>query len=64
MVNRLHRIDPAIVRRDFTAAGFVEVRASNLFANAEDDHSKLVFDPAIQGRTDQFLIIFRKPVGR
>lgn len=64
VVNRLHRIDPAIVRRDFTAAGFVEVRASNLFANAEDDHSKLVFDPAIQGRTDQFLIIFRKPVGR
>lgn len=64
VVNRLHRIDPAIVRRDFAAAGFVEVRASNLFANAADDHSKLVFDPAIQGRTDQLLIIFRKPVGR
>lgn len=64
VVNRLHRIDPAIVRRDFAAAGFVEVRASNLFANPADDHTKLVFDPAIQGRTDQFLIIFRKPVGR
>jgi predicted methyltransferase len=62
VVNRLHRIDPAIVRRDFAAAGFIEVRASNLFANAADDHSRLVFDPAIQGRTDQFLIIFRKPV--
>lgn len=64
VVNRLHRIDPAIVRRDFAAAGFAEVSASNLFANAADDHTKLVFDPAIQGRTDQFLIIFRKPVGR
>ena len=64
VVNRLHRIDPAIVRRDFVAAGFEEVRASSLFANPADDHSKLVFDPAIQGRTDQFLIIFRKPVRR
>ena len=25
-----------------------------------DDHTKLVFDPAIQGKTDQFIYRFRK----
>ncbi len=29
-------------------------------ANPEDDRRKLVFDPAIRGRTDQFLFRFRK----
>ena len=56
-----HRIDPAAVRRQVEAAGFRFVGASTVLANPADDHSKAVFDPAIRGRTDQFVLKFRKP---
>jgi predicted methyltransferase len=29
--------------------------------NAADDHTLKVFDPAIRGKTDQFILKFRKP---
>jgi predicted methyltransferase len=61
IVDQLHRIDPATVQADFRAAGFVLEAQSPLLANPADDHSKLVFDPAIRGRTDRFLYRFRKP---
>ena len=61
VVDSLHRIDPALVKRDFEKAGFVLDGESRLLAHPEDDHSKLVFDDAIRGRTDQFLFRFRKP---
>jgi predicted methyltransferase len=58
---RLHRIDPEIVKADVTAAGFRFDGESKVLANAADDHSKMVLDPAILGNTDQFLLRFRKP---
>ena len=61
VVDKLHRIDPEVVRRDFKAAGFALETESPMFAHAEDDHTKGVFDPAIRGRTDQFLFKFRRP---
>ena len=57
----LHRIDPAIVKQQVTAAGFEFVGSSDLLANPADDHMKKVFDPAIRGHTDQFIYKFRKP---
>lgn len=57
----LHRIDPAIVRRQVIAAGFVFAGESNLLRNPGDDHRKAVFDAAIRGRTDQFILKFVKP---
>jgi len=59
----LHRIDIAAVKSEVAAAGFVLEAESPLFANPADDHTKKVFDPAIQGHTDQFLLRFRKPAG-
>ena len=56
-----HRIDPAVVKAQVTAAGFKFVGASNVLANPADDHSKSVFDPALRGHTDQFVFKFRKP---
>jgi predicted methyltransferase len=61
VVADLHRIDPALVKGDFEKAGFVFDGESRLFANPEDDHSKLVFDESIRGKTDRFLFRFRKP---
>jgi predicted methyltransferase len=57
----IHRIDPAAVKAEVTAAGFVFDGESPVLANPADDHSKMVFDPAIRGKTDQFLYRFRKP---
>lgn len=62
VVGELHRIDPAVVRRDFERAGFDFDRESAALAHPADDHTTLVFDPAIRGRTDQFVYRFRKPL--
>jgi predicted methyltransferase len=58
---KLHRIDEARVKTDLMAAGFVLDGESKVLANPADDHSLLVFNPAIRGKTDQFLLKFRKP---
>ena len=57
----LHRIDVAQVKKDVLAAGFKLDGESKVLANPADDHTKMVFDPAIRGKTDQFLLRFKKP---
>lgn len=61
VVEKLHRIDPAVVRADFERAGFVLEAESPLLRNPADDHSLLVFDEKIRGKTDRFIFKFRKP---
>ena len=60
-VDKLHRIDPAVVRADFERAGFEMAATSDLLANPADDHATLVFDPSIRGKTDRFMMKFVKP---
>jgi len=60
-VEKLHRIDPETVKADFKRAGFQLVATSDMLRNPADDHSLLVFDPAIRGKTDRFVFKFRKP---
>jgi len=60
-VDKLHRIDPAVVRADFERAGFKLEKESELLRNPADDHNLLVFDPKIRGKTDRFVYKFRKP---
>jgi predicted methyltransferase len=60
MVEAEHRIDPEVVKRDFRHAGFALVGTSNMLRNSADDHSLLVFDPKIRGKTDRFVMKFRK----
>jgi predicted methyltransferase len=57
----LHRIDEATVKADMAKAGFKLDGESKVLANPADDHTKMVFNPAIRGKTDQFLVRFRKP---
>jgi predicted methyltransferase len=59
--DKLHRIDPAIVKKQVTAVGFKFEGESKVLANPADDHTKAVFDPSIRGHTDQFIYKFRKP---
>lgn len=60
--NTLHRIDPAAVTAEVTAAGFVFEGESSALRNAADAHTAKVFDPSVRGRTDQFVYRFRKPL--
>ena len=57
----MHRIDPAVVRAEVEAAGFVFDGESDVLRNAADTHTASVFDPSIRGHTDQFMMRFRKP---
>ncbi|MFN3353388.1 MAG: hypothetical protein ACK4Z5_07255 [Brevundimonas sp.] len=61
VVQTLHRIEGAYLRQEIEAAGFVFDGQSDAVRNPEDDHTINVFDPAIRGRTDQFVYRFRKP---
>lgn len=60
-VEASHRIDPAVVRADMEAVGFVFEADSELLANPDDDNETNVFNPEIRGKTDRFLMRFRKP---
>lgn len=57
----LHRIDKQDVIAELTAAGFVLKQQSDVLQNSADDHSLMVFDPAIRGKTDRFTLVFSKP---
>lgn len=61
VVDKLHRIDPAVVLADFKRAGFVLDKQSDVLMTGQDDHTKLVFDPTVRGKTDRFVFRFRKP---
>jgi len=57
----IHRIDPAIVVAAMTEAGFELDGQSDLLRNPEDDYEKIVFDPELRGKTDRFVMRYRKP---
>jgi len=59
--NTLHRIDPATVKAEVEKAGFRFEAESKILASPGDPHTLIVFDPAIRGKTDQFIYRFRKP---
>jgi predicted methyltransferase len=60
-VDKLHRIDPNVVKADFKRAGFVLVGSSNILRNPADPHNAEVHDASIKGKTDRFIFKFRKP---
>src|SRR5215217_2612594 len=59
--SKLHRIDIASVKSELTAAGFVLEGESPLLRAEADPRTASVFDDSIKGKTDQFVLKFRKP---
>lgn len=57
----LHRIEGAQVQREVEAAGFRLDSSSDLLRHAADDHTAKVQETGIRGKTDQFVLKFRKP---
>lgn len=59
--DKLHRIDPGVVKTEIEQAGFVLEAESPMFRLASDPRTTNVFDPSIRGKTDQFVHRYRKP---
>ena len=59
--NALHRLDVAVALPIIEGAGF-EVLASDLLRNPNDDHTKMVFDESVKGKTDRLLLRLTKPL--
>jgi predicted methyltransferase len=57
----LHRIDEQFAIADFRANGLEWVASIPALRRTDDDRGKNVFDPAIRGRTDRFVHLYRKP---
>ena len=57
---QLHRIQSDIVRKEILAAGFILEKEGEFLRNPHDDHTKIVFDPSIRGKTDRFVFVFKK----
>jgi predicted methyltransferase len=52
------------VTQEVLAAGFVLVGKSDLLRQPGDNRTLKVFDPAVRGKTDQFILKFRKPAAK
>jgi len=57
----LHRIDENHVKLEVLKAGFKLVGESNALRNPSDNRTSRVFEGAIRGETDQFVLKFQKP---
>jgi len=58
---KLHRIYHQRVLDELAEAGFMFEAKADFLKNNDDDHSKVVFDPAIRGKADRFVLKFKKP---
>ncbi|MFC7049211.1 class I SAM-dependent methyltransferase [Emcibacter nanhaiensis] len=56
----LHRIDPAIVMQEVTAAGFTFDGETDILRNPDDDGTKPMWEESIRGKTDRFVYRFVK----
>jgi predicted methyltransferase len=56
----LHRIDEEFAKKDFTSHGFALEKTWDGLRNAADDHTKMVFDESIRGKTDRFAQLYRR----
>ena len=60
-IEKMHRINRDVVVREVTSAGFKLAAEGNFLRRPGDDHTKSIFDKAIQGHTDQYALKFVKP---
>jgi predicted methyltransferase len=56
----LHRIDEAYAIKDFEAHGFKVAAKSDLLRRADDARDQLTYKGPMVGKTDRFVVIFRK----
>jgi predicted methyltransferase len=61
----LHRIDEQFARADFESRGMRAVAESAILRNPGDAREQRSFDSPVAGKTDRFVVVFKKdPVSR
>ncbi len=58
---KLHRVNQTYVKEELAEAGFELDAEAAFLRNLDDDYAKVVFDPAVRGKTDRFVLRFKKP---
>ena len=59
-MNKILRIDPALVKEQMMAAGFKLTAESDLLANPEDSPTESPFRKEFRGKTDRFMQLYMK----
>jgi predicted methyltransferase len=59
MVAKLHRLNEDWAKKSITSAGFVFEKSFAGLRNPEDSREKMVYDPAIKGKTDRYVHLYR-----
>ena len=59
--SNLHRIDEAFAQHDFTSRGLKLVAKSDALRKPEDPREQISYKPPMLGKTDRFVLVFRKP---
>ena len=57
----LHRIEEGFVRSDVESYGLKFSGSSDALRNSKDDGSLSPFNPLVRGKTDRFILVFKKP---
>jgi predicted methyltransferase len=60
VASSLHRIDEAFARQDFESRGLKLVAHSDVLRKPEDPRDQISYKPPALGKTDRFVLVFRK----
>ena len=56
---KVHRLNEEWVKKALTSAGFVFEKSYDGLRNPQDDYTKHVYDPAVKGKTDRYVLLFK-----
>lgn len=59
MATKLHRLNVDWAKKSLTDAGFVFDKAYEGLRNPDDPLDKMVYDPAVKGKTDRYTLLFK-----
>jgi predicted methyltransferase len=59
MAGKAHRLNEEVAKKALTSRGFVLEKTFDGLRNKEDQLDKMVFDPAVQGKTDRYVHLYR-----
>lgn len=59
VAGKLHRLNEQWARQSLTAAGFVFEKSYDGLRNPQDQLDKMVYDPAVKGKTDRYVHLYR-----
>ena len=62
VASSLHRIDEAYARKDWESRGLKLVGHSDVLRKPDDPREQISYQPPMLGKTDRFVLVFRKPV--